>query len=78
MLQHNIIRFLTDGPPGFSNPIRLPKGTRAIVNQWPKEYLNALETPPTDNQTVWVKVRILNGPLREEILYVDSRAVELP
>ena len=58
----------------------LPKGTRAVVEQWPEAYLMASQQNQTvDSDTVaWVKVKILNGPLRQESLYVDSRTVSLP
>lgn len=65
-----------------SQPVLLPQGTRALVEQWPGAYLNAASEPVSagaaPEKTTWVKVRILNGPLRQEILYVDGRAVELP
>ena len=66
------------GQPSLGQQIRLPKGTRAAVEQWPKAYLNATGDQLENNQIDWAKVKILNGPLREEILYVDSRAIELP
>ena len=64
----------TSAAPGSGDRIRLPKGTRATVSEWPNAYLN----PTSDDSANWVTVKILNGPMREEILYVDSRAVELP
>ncbi len=74
--------------------VRLPQGTQAIVEAWPATYLNAVAASDSINRASdsasdsssdnakesvdWVKVRILNGPLREEILYIDARAIELP
>lgn len=72
--------FIADGQPGDKPPVRLPKGTRAIVEKWPDAYLNAVGSAGANDATAtaWSTVRILNGPLRQEILYVDSRVIELP
>ena len=70
--------FISGGLPGTGNLIRLPKGTRAAVEQWPEAYLNTTGSQLKDEKIAWAKVKILNGPLREEILYVDGRAIELP
>jgi polar amino acid transport system substrate-binding protein len=59
-------------------PVLLPQGTRALVEQWPESYLNAVGEPSAEAIATWARVKILNGPLRQEILYVDGRAVALP
>jgi len=57
--------------------VLLPEGTRAIVDDWGEAYL-APVAPSTNPQPPWVRVVLLNGPLKGTFLHVDGRAVRLP
>lgn len=62
------------------NYILLANGTKAVVEQWPSAYLNAnVANNLVDLNQIdkLVKVRILNGPLKRTLLFVDGRALEI-
>ncbi len=62
------------------NYILLPNGTKAVVEQWPDSYLNTSilsDLNSINDIDKLVQVRILNGPLRRQTLFVDGRALEI-
>ncbi|ESA37601.1 abc transporter substrate-binding protein [Leptolyngbya sp. Heron Island J] len=62
------------------NYILLANGTKAVVEMWPDSYLNASISSDLDGLNdidELVQVRILNGPLRRQILFVDARALDI-
>jgi ABC-type amino acid transport substrate-binding protein len=54
----------------------LPLGTKAVVERWSENFLSSTAT----DARRWkrVQVRVLNGPQRGRLLYVDERALVLP
>jgi ABC-type amino acid transport substrate-binding protein len=56
--------------------ILLPRGTRAVVERWSRNYLEPKRTRPDAAERV--RVRILNGPQRGQRLFVDERTIVLP
>ncbi|HEY0698658.1 MAG TPA: transporter substrate-binding domain-containing protein, partial [Micromonospora sp.] len=51
-----------------------PQGTRARVLAWPTEFV----APPGPRPgRILVRVKVVNGPARGRVLYVDARAVQL-
>lgn len=51
-----------------------PQGTRAQVLAWPGEFVGAAGASPG---RLLVKVKVVNGPARGRVLYVDARALHL-
>lgn len=59
-----------------SASVLLPQGSRVVIERWSSNYLQAKAVRAQTGELV--KVRVLNGPQRGRILYVDERAVALP
>ncbi len=59
-----------------SRAVLLPRGTRAVVERWSSNYLEAKPVPAGASELV--RVRILNGPQRGQQLFVDERTIVLP
>lgn len=61
--------------------VLLPRGTRVIVKEWPHAYLNTSDSVVWDTSKVsensLAKVKVFNGPLKDETLYVDGRSLEI-
>ena len=57
--------------------ILLPLGSRAIVKQWDSQFLQSSTTANTTTETM-VRVKLLNGPLKNTEYFVDGKAVHLP
>lgn len=63
--------------PAHAEAVRLPRGTRAEVIQWSRRFLQTMPQPGA-SESSYTRVRILNGPLRGRILYVQDLYIELP
>lgn len=60
----------------------LPQGSKAVVVEWPSHFLDyhaseALASIKASNELL-VKVRLFNGPMRDQVLFVDTRALHIP
>lgn len=51
-----------------------PRGTRAQVLAWPKEFVDSAGRPPG---RILVKVKISNGPAQGRVMHVDARTLTL-
>lgn len=56
----------------------LPRGTRAVVLEWPDAFhRSGAEPPATSGTEHWCRIKVLNGPQRGRILRVEASQVEL-
>ena len=67
--------------PDGQQPILLPRGTQAVVEAWSLPYLTSYDSSAQSREDFGkknlIKVRILNGPLSQKVLYVDGRNIYL-
>ena len=53
-----------------------PRGTKALVLEWPEAYVQGAPSAPS--QPLVVRAKVLNGPARGRVVLIDARAVRLP
>lgn len=55
----------------------IPRGTKAIVLQWSKHFIKEGNIKIFDEMFKKTKVKIINGPLKGKILFVDNMFIEI-
>lgn len=66
---------LVDDPGRPGERLVAPRGTTALVMEWPDSFVVGAARAPA--QPVHVRVKILDGPARGRVLYVDARDLRL-
>lgn len=58
--------------------VTLPRGSRAVVLEWSENFRTPMQTKIYDQMFALSKVKLLDGPLKGRIVWVQSLHIELP
>ena len=73
--EQGVIHAYTDKGRGKS--LILPRGSRAIVKEWDSRFFQETTDPKQSVESL-VRVKLLNGPMKNREFFVDGRTVHLP